>query len=78
MKSAKGMALADMVTGIYDFLSTLTPGSLPPVARIYLLDQLGQIEHRLSTGASERLQLTSLLGAVKMSVEMADAEKKKK
>lgn len=68
LKQQKGMALADMVSGIYDFISTL---QLPRHSRVYLLDQLGQIEHRLSTGGSERLQLTALLGAVKMSVELA-------
>jgi replication factor C subunit 3/5 len=35
------MALADMVNGIYDFLMTV---KLPAQSRIYLLDQLGQIE----------------------------------
>lgn len=73
MKVQKGMALADMVSGIYDFLMTL---KLPPSSRVYLLDQLGQIEHRLSTGGSERIQLTALLGAVKMSVELAAAANK--
>lgn len=41
MKVQKGMALADMVSGIYDFLMTL---KLPAASRVYLLDQLGQIE----------------------------------
>lgn len=38
---SKGMALADMVNGIYDIISTY---KLPPQTRIYLLDQLAQIE----------------------------------
>lgn len=74
MKVQKGMALADMVSGIYDFLMTL---KLPANSRVYLLDQLGQIEHRLSTGGSERIQLTALLGAVKMGVQLAATDKKK-
>ncbi|PWN21788.1 putative RFC3-DNA replication factor C, 40 kDa subunit [Microstroma glucosiphilum] len=75
MKVQKGMALADMVSGIYDFLMTL---KLPAASRVYLLDQLGQIEHRLSTGGSERIQLTALLGAVKMGVQLADDQQKSK
>lgn len=75
IKIQKGLALADMVSGIYDFLMTL---KLPNNSRIYLLDQLGQIEHRLSTGGSERIQLTALLGAVKMSVQLAAAAEKAK
>ncbi|CEH11843.1 p-loop containing nucleoside triphosphate hydrolase protein [Ceraceosorus bombacis] len=73
LKASKGMAMADMVSGIYDFLMTL---KLPPTARIYLLDQLATIEHRLSTGCSERIQLSALLGAVKVSVQLADKAKK--
>lgn len=71
MKTSKGMALADMVAGIYDFIMTL---KMPTASRVYLLDQLGAIEHRLSTGGSERIQLTALLGAVKMSVKLADGK----
>lgn len=67
------MALADMVSGIYEFIMTL---KLPTASRIYLLDQLGSIEHRLSSGGSEKIQLTALLGAVKMSVQLADIEMK--
>lgn len=68
LKTQKGMALADMVSGIYDFLDEI---KLPNEARVYLLDQLGAIEHRLSTGGSEKIQLTALLGAVKMSLQLA-------
>ncbi|CAO1637055.1 unnamed protein product [Parajaminaea phylloscopi] len=73
LKTQKGMALADMVAGIYDFIMTL---KLPSASRIYLLDQLGVIEHRLSTGGSEKVQMTALLGAVKMSVKLADVQRK--
>jgi hypothetical protein len=36
------------------------------------------LRHRLSTGGSERIQLTALLGAVKMGVQLADEQQKKK
>ena len=41
LKVAKGMALADMVNGIYDCIQTF---KLPAQSRISLLDQLAQIE----------------------------------
>ncbi|PWN97033.1 putative RFC3-DNA replication factor C, 40 kDa subunit [Tilletiopsis washingtonensis] len=75
LKTSKGMALADMVNGIYDFLMTV---KLPAQSRIYLLDQLGQIEHRLSTGGSERIQLSALLGATKIAVQLSEKDAAKK
>ncbi|PWN93703.1 putative RFC3-DNA replication factor C, 40 kDa subunit [Acaromyces ingoldii] len=68
LKVSKGMALADMVNGIYDIISTY---KLPPQTRIYLLDQLAQIEHRLSTGGSEKIQMSALLGAVKIAMQLS-------
>ena len=73
MKISKGLALADLITGIYDYLMTV---KLPPPARVYLLDHIASTEHRLSTGGSEKIQLTALLGAVKMSVEIANKHSK--
>jgi replication factor C subunit 3/5 len=68
MKTAKGMALADLVTGIFDCIVTY---KLPAPSRIFLLDQLAQIEHRLSTGASEKIQLSALLASVKISLQLS-------
>ncbi|ETS60246.1 hypothetical protein PaG_05793 [Moesziomyces aphidis] len=70
LKTAKGIALADMISGVYDLLASI---KLPPKSRIYLLDHLADTEHRLSTGGSEKLQLTALLGAVKIAVELSQA-----
>ena len=56
-----------MITGAYDLLSTTV---LAAPARVYLLDHLGSCEHRLSLGGSEKLQLTALLGAFKVAVEI--------
>lgn len=57
-----------MITGAYDFLETV---KLPANARIYLLDHLGQTEQRLALGGSEKMQLTALLGAFKVAVELS-------
>ncbi|KAJ7130618.1 P-loop containing nucleoside triphosphate hydrolase protein [Mycena epipterygia] len=68
MKTERGLALQDLLTGAYDYIETL---ELKPHARIYLLDHLATTEHRLSTGASEKIQLTALLGAFKNAVELS-------
>jgi replication factor C subunit 3/5 len=68
MKTTKGLALQDIISGIYDFISTVT---FPASTRIYVLDQLAQVEHRLSTGGNEKLQLTALLAVFKNGVELA-------
>ncbi|KAG6813838.1 Subunit of heteropentameric Replication factor C (RF-C) [Tricholoma furcatifolium] len=68
MKTERGLALQDLLTGAFEFVETL---ELKPHARIYLLDHLATTEHRLSTGASEKIQLTALLGAFKNAVELS-------
>lgn len=44
---------------------------LPANARIFLMDQIAQIEYRLSTGASERVQLTAVIAAMKGAVDLS-------
>lgn len=68
LKVDKGTALADLLTGMHALVMTL---ELPAHARAYLLDQMATIEYRLSTNASERLQLSALLASVKVAVELA-------
>ncbi|KAJ3566053.1 hypothetical protein NP233_g7247 [Leucocoprinus birnbaumii] len=76
MKTERGLALQDLLTGAYDYLDTI---ELKPHARIYLLDHLASTEyglahlnsHRLSTGGNEKIQLTSLLAAFKTAVELS-------
>ncbi|KAH8918295.1 DNA replication factor [Atractiella rhizophila] len=67
IKAEKGLALQDLIAGIFELIQTLV---LPPSARIYILDNLAQIEHRLSTGSSEKLQLTGLLSVMKVAVQL--------
>ncbi|KAG5647881.1 Subunit of heteropentameric Replication factor C (RF-C) [Asterophora parasitica] len=68
LKTERGLALQDLLTGAYEYVETI---ELKPHARVYLLDHLATTEHRLSTGASEKIQLTALLGAFKNSVELS-------
>lgn len=62
-----GLALQDIISGIYDYLRTVL---LEKTAQVYIMDQLSQIEYRLSTGATEKIQLSSLLGSFKIAVEI--------
>lgn len=68
MKTERGLALQDLLTGAYEYLETI---DIKPHARIYLLDHLATTEHRLSTGGSEKMQLTALLGAFKIAIELS-------
>lgn len=68
LKTERGLALQDLISGAFDYVQEL---ELPPHSRVYLLDQLATIEHRLSTGGSEKLQLTALIAAFKNTVELA-------
>lgn len=98
LKSERGLALQDLITGAYEHVSTI---DFPAQTRAYLLDHLASTEwvscfsvfdmrnrlmdclictmpdlddavrHRLSTGGSEKIQLSALLGAVKIAVELS-------
>ncbi|KAL7420486.1 Subunit of heteropentameric Replication factor C (RF-C) [Cryptotrichosporon argae] len=68
LKVDKGLALQDLIAGAYDFLETV---ELPVQSRVYLLDHLASTEHRLSLGGSEKMQLTALLGAFKIAIELS-------
>ncbi|GAA5996973.1 replication factor C subunit 3 [Rhodotorula paludigena] len=70
LKAEKGLALQDIIQGIYDFAQTI---EFSAPTRVYFLDQIAQVEHRLSTGGSEKLQLTALLGATKNAIELTPA-----
>ncbi|GAA5916011.1 hypothetical protein JCM8208_007485 [Rhodotorula glutinis] len=67
LKTEKGLALQDIIQGVYDFATTV---DFSAPTRVYFLDQIAQVEHRLSTGGSEKLQLTALLGATKNAIEL--------
>ncbi|KAG0709387.1 P-loop containing nucleoside triphosphate hydrolase protein [Suillus ampliporus] len=68
MKTERGLALQDLISGTYEYVETI---EFKPQARVYLLDFLATTEHRLSTGASEKMQLSAMLGAFKNAVELS-------
>lgn len=42
MKTERGLALQDLLTGTYEFMETI---EMKPHAKIYLLDQIATIEY---------------------------------
>jgi len=60
--------LQDLLTGAAEYIETI---DFVPQARVYLLDHLATTEYRLSTGGSEKIQLTALLAAFKDAVELS-------
>ncbi|KAG6381674.1 P-loop containing nucleoside triphosphate hydrolase protein [Boletus reticuloceps] len=67
LKTERGLALQDLLVGAHEYVETI---DFKPHARVYLLDFIATIEHRLSTGANEKIQLSALLGAFKNTVEL--------
>ncbi|KAI8321720.1 P-loop containing nucleoside triphosphate hydrolase protein [Martensiomyces pterosporus] len=68
LKRDKGLALQDIITELTPFVNNI---DFPPATRIYLLEQLAEIESHMSVGATEKIQLSALVGAFKIAVEIA-------
>lgn len=63
MKTNKGLALQDIITAITDYVLRL---QFDETSKIYLLEQLAEIEFRASFGTSEKMQLSSLIAAFQL------------
>ncbi|KAJ1734956.1 Subunit of heteropentameric Replication factor C (RF-C) [Coemansia biformis] len=68
LKRDKGLALQDIISELTPFVNTI---DFPAATRIYLLEQLAEIEYHMSVGATEKIQLSALVGAFKIGVELA-------
>jgi len=60
LKTAKGLALQDVITEVHKLVHRI---DFPAVAKCDLLYRLGELEHQLSRGATETLQLGGLIAA---------------
>ncbi|KAG9297769.1 hypothetical protein G9A89_011284 [Geosiphon pyriformis] len=69
LKTEKGLALQDIITNIYKFLETY---QFPAHVRIHLLENLANVEYRLSSGGSEKFQLSALLGSFKSAMQLVN------
>ncbi|XP_067911277.1 replication factor C subunit 5 isoform X1 [Heterodontus francisci] len=71
LKTLKGLALHDILTEIHTFVHRV---DLPPLVRIHLLIKMADIEYRLASGTSEKIQLSSLIAAFQVARDMVVAE----
>lgn len=69
LKKAKGLALADILTALGEQLAEV---EVPAQTRVAWLDGLAEIEYRLSTGGSEKVQTGGLVGVVRNGVGMME------
>jgi len=67
----KGLSLQDILTEVHLYVHKI---ELPSSVRIHLLIKLSELEQRLMSGTSEKLQLSSFLSAFQVTREMIKAE----
>lgn len=63
------MALQDIITEIHDLIGTY---EFPSAMRLYILENLSEIEFRLAEGGNEQIQLGALIGTFKLATEKAN------
>ncbi|KAJ2785712.1 Subunit of heteropentameric Replication factor C (RF-C) [Coemansia javaensis] len=68
LKRDKGLALQDIITELTQYVNTI---DFPSATRIHLLEQLAEIEYHMAVGSTEKIQLSALVGAFKIGIEMA-------
>merc|ERR1712083_325046 len=71
VKTLKGLSLQDILSEVHLYVHKLV---LPAQVRIHLLVKMSELEARLMAGASEKIQLGSMLAAFQVTREMIKAE----
>ncbi|KAK1156502.1 replication factor C subunit 5 [Huso huso] len=71
LKTLKGLALHDILTEIHLLVHRV---DFPASVRIHLLIKMANIEHRLASGTSEKIQLSSMIAAFQVARDMVAAE----
>jgi replication factor C subunit 3/5 len=66
LKQEKGLALVDILREVHDLLAVM---EIPKSMRLYLLEQMAEIEYRLASATSEKIQLGSLIAAFRTALE---------
>jgi replication factor C subunit 3/5 len=67
----KGLALADILKCVFEKVECL---EMPRKSRIYLLENLADIEFNSSVGTSEKIQLTAMVGVFKNMLDITQQE----
>ncbi|XP_046561286.1 replication factor C subunit 5-like [Haliotis rubra] len=73
LKVAKGLALQDILTEVHQYVHLV---DLPIHVRVYLLEKLADIEYRLASGTSEKIQLSSMIAAFQTARDLLVSEAK--
>ncbi|XP_073415801.1 replication factor C subunit 5 isoform X1 [Dendrobates tinctorius] len=71
LKTLKGLALHDILTEVHVYVHRV---DFPPSVRMHLLTKMADIEYRLASGTSEKIQLSSLIAAFQVTRDMIAAE----
>ncbi|XP_077318186.1 replication factor C subunit 5 [Lithobates pipiens] len=71
LKTLKGLALHDILTEIHLYVHRV---DFPPSIRMHLLTKMADIEYRLASGTSEKIQLSSLIAAFQVTRDLIVAE----
>ncbi|XP_033747551.1 replication factor C subunit 5-like [Pecten maximus] len=67
LKTAKGLALQDILTEVHQYVHRI---DLPVHVKIHLLEKMADIEYRLASGTSEKIQLSSLIAAFQVARDL--------
>ncbi|KAK3084728.1 hypothetical protein FSP39_018049 [Pinctada imbricata] len=67
LKTIKGLALQDILSEVHNYVHRL---ELPMHIRIHLLDKMAEVEYRLASGTSEKIQMSSLISAFQIAREL--------
>lgn len=70
IKNSKGLALVDILSGIADMFDDY---ELDPKAKIYLLENLAEVEYRLAAGGNEKIHTSATIGVVKSTLDLQAA-----
>ncbi|XP_031556560.1 replication factor C subunit 5-like [Actinia tenebrosa] len=70
LKTLKGLALQDILTEVHTYVHRV---DFPAKVRIYLLEKMADVEHRLAAGTAEKIQLGSLIAAFQVARDMVQA-----
>lgn len=73
LKTTKGLALSDIITEVHHYVHRI---DFPAHVRIHLLAKMADIEYRLASGTSEKLQLSSLLAVFQVARDLTAEEAK--
>ncbi|PVU96685.1 hypothetical protein BB559_002303 [Furculomyces boomerangus] len=68
LKTARGLALSDIISLLSELILDI---NYPNKAKIHIMEKVAEIEYRLCNGSNEKIQLSALVSAFKLGLDMA-------